>query len=70
MTNGRSSEKEVVMTFLNSSRETLLSWFVKLKNIGAHEGRQPDCWGLSIYFLMASCMAFTTKSEPSGMPTA
>ncbi len=70
MTNGRSSGKEVAMTFLDFSHETLLNWFVKSKKIVARVGRQPDCCGLSIHFSMASCMAFTTKSEPSGMPTA
>ena len=70
MTSGRSSGKEVAMTFLNSSRATLFNWFVKSKKIAAHVGRRLVCWGLSIYFLMESCIAFTMKSDPSGTPTA
>jgi hypothetical protein len=70
VTNGRSSGKEVAMTFLNSSRATLLNWFVKSKNIAVRVGRQLVCWGMSIYFSMESCIAFTTKSDPSGTPTA
>ena len=58
------------MTFLNSSRATLLNWFVKSKKIAARVGRRLDCWGLLMYFSMESCIAFTTKSDPSGTPTA
>ena len=39
------------MTFLNSSCETLMNWFVKSKNIAALVGRRPDCWGLLYLFL-------------------
>jgi hypothetical protein len=66
VTNGRSSGKEVAMTFLNSSRATLLNWFVKSKKIAARVGRQ---FG-GCHFSMESCIAFTTKSDPSGMPAA
>jgi hypothetical protein len=51
VTNGRNSGKEVAMTFLNSSCETLMNWFVKSKNIAALVGRRPDCWGLLYLFL-------------------
>ncbi len=58
------------MTFLNSSRATLLNWFVKSKKIAARVGRRLVCWGMPIYLSMESCIAFTTKSDPLGTPTA
>ncbi len=37
---------------------------------GGASGEGLFCCGQSIYFSIASCIALTTKSEPSGMPTA
>ena len=70
MTNGKSSGKFVAITFVNSSRDTLLNWFVRSKKIAARVGDFPDCCGWSMYFSIASCIALITKSDPSGTPTA
>ncbi len=70
MTSGRSYGKVVAITFWNSSRETLLNWFVKSKKMAAQVGNFPDCCGLLMYFSMASCIALTMKSDPTGTPTA
>ena len=58
------------MTLKNSSRETLLNWFVRSKKTAARVGSLFVRWGWSINFSIESCIAFTTKSLPLGTPTA
>jgi hypothetical protein len=58
------------MTLKNSSRETLLNWFVRSKKTAARVDSLLVRWGRSINFSIKSCIAFTTKSVPLGTPTA
>ncbi len=67
---GRSLLRFSAMTLKNSKWETELNWLVRLKKTAAQVGDWCACWGVSMNFLIASCIALTTNDIPSGMPTA
>ncbi len=65
----RISGKDVLMTLKNSLQDSLLKWLVRSKKTAAREGRVLVCWGVWMNFLIESCITFTTKLLPLGMPT-
>ncbi len=67
---GRSSGKCSAITLKNLEREMELNWLVRSKKTAARVGDWFVCWGASMNFLIASCIALTMKDIPSGMPTA
>ncbi len=67
---GRSLGKCSAMTLKNFERETELNWLVRSKKTAAWVSDWFVHWGASMNFLIASCIALTTKNIPSGLPTA
>ncbi len=66
---GRSLGKCSAMTLKNLERETELSWLVRSKKTAARVGDWCARWGVSMNFLIVSCIALRTNDVPSGMPT-
>ncbi len=50
------------MTLKNLEWERELNWLVRSKKTAARVGDWCACWGASINFLIASCIALTTMS--------
>ncbi len=65
---GRISGKCSAMMLKKLEWETELNWLVRLKKTAARVGEQCACWGASMNFLIASCIALTTNDIPLGMP--
>ncbi len=67
---GRSLVKCSAMMLKYLEQETELNWLVRSKKATAWVDDWFICWGALMNFLIASCIALTTKDVPSGMPTA
>jgi hypothetical protein len=58
------------MMLKNLEQVAELNWLVRLKKTAAWVGDWFVCWGASMNFLIASCVALTMKDVPLGMPMA